>query len=420
VVAPWAQPASTSAVATMATNLRTCTAVLPSVAASSNEQSPRLSPEARGGLSFARRARPIHLRWAGLLTSGWASRPPTLTLANLRSPEPSRARSPVASLGIAPRSQWRDRAGFAPASLLGLRRGATPPRATPEARYSIGADCTSGQFQWGTGPPISGIPSHLWGRTRGVADFSPAPYTSAREDRLRGRFAALALIGVLTGCTRVPAVPPPSSPDFIVRPVRSTTSPSPLVQVQSGSVQAVFPSSWEAAPLPEDRYPQQGFVASSSLEDWARAAGTVRGMEAFWIDIAKEGIPSDYYYLAARATLLGSLGRNRNCTPEARRVLIDDPPDLTGRRFSASDYVASANGVCRTTGQPTRWAYVVVAPGFGPIREVGIPNSGIYVVIAVVSGPRSQVLLQEMMNGARFGTTSISEFMQLATRLKKS
>ena len=258
------------------------------------------------------------------------------------------------------------------------------------------------------------------GLTRRVADLALAAYTSAREDSLRGRIAALALIGVLTGCTRVPAVPPPSAPDFIVRPIRSSTSPSPLVQVNAGSVQAVFPSTWEAAPLPENRDPQEGFVASSSLEQWAQAAGTVRGMEAFWIDIAKEGIPSDYYYLAARATLLGSLGRNRNCTSQSRRVLVDDPPDLTGKRFSPSDYVASDTGICRNPGQPTRWAYVVVAPGFGPIRQIGIPNSGIYVVIAVVSGPQSQALLQEMMDGARFGKTSISEIMQLASRLKKS
>jgi hypothetical protein len=323
----------------------------------------------------------------------------------------SRDRSPVTVA-----RPCRTRTGFP----LGAPAGCHPATSHPRGALFDWGGLYAWSIRMGTGPPMRGIPSRFRGRTRGVADLRSAPYTSAREDRLRGRIAALALIGVLTGCTRVPAVPPPSAPDFIVRPVRSTTSPSPLVQVQSGSVQAVFPSTWEAAPLPEDRYPQQGFVASSSLEDWARSAGTVKGMEAFWIDIAKEGIPSDYYYLAARATLLGSLGRNRNCTPEARRVLIDDPPDLTGRRFSASDYVASANGVCRTTGQPTRWAYVVVAPGFGPIREVGIPNSGIYVVIAVVSGPRSQVLLQEMMDGARFGTTSISEFMQLATRLKKS
>jgi hypothetical protein len=235
---------------------------------------------------------------------------------------------------------------------------------------------------------------------------------------VRGRVAVLALIGALVGCTQAPALPPRSIPEFSVRPIDSRSSPSPLVQVRAGDVQAIFPKGWTAVPLPEDRYPQEGFVAADSLADWGNAAGTARGMEAFWIDVGKEGIPSDYYYLAARATLLGSLATNEHCQSQARQVLVDHPPDLTGKRFSPSDYVASDRGVCHSGGQATRWAYVVVAPGFGPIRQVGIPNSGIYVVIAVVSGPRSQVLLDEMLEGTRFGDTSITQIVQLASRLK--
>lgn len=235
---------------------------------------------------------------------------------------------------------------------------------------------------------------------------------------MRGRVAVFALIGALAGCTQAPAGQPHSIPEFSVRPIHSASSPSPLLQVQAGSVQAIFPSTWTAAPLPEDRYPQEGFVAAASLSDWRKAAGTARGMEAFWIDVGKEGIPSDYYYLVARATLLGSLATNRNCRSQARQVLVDHPPDLTGRRFSPSDYVASDTGTCHAGAEATRWAYVVVAPGFGPIRRVGIPNSGIYVVIAVVSGPRAQVLLNEMLEGARFGDTSITQIVQLASRMK--
>ncbi len=67
--------------------------------------------------SHARRARPNHLE-AGLLTSGWAAFAAALprTFPGLGA---VRAPSPVASLGFAPRSQWRDRAGLAPASLFG-------------------------------------------------------------------------------------------------------------------------------------------------------------------------------------------------------------------------------------------------------------------------------------------------------------
>lgn len=183
-------------------------------------------------------------------------------------------------------------------------------------------------------------------------------------------------------------------------------------------MQAVFPSSWKAAPIPEDRYPQQGFVASSSLDQWERGTGAVRGMEAFWIDVGQQGIPSDYYYLAARSTLVGPLATNKNCRSQVRQVLLDRPPDLSGQHFSPSDYVASETGICETNGHATRWAYFVAAPGFGPIRDIGIPTSGIYVVIAVVSGPRSSSLLKELLNGARFGDASISEIARLASRLK--
>ena len=142
----------------------------------------------------------------------------------------------------------------------------------------------------------------------------------AGEDRVRGRVAMLALVGALAGCTQAPAPPPRAVPEFSIHPIDSSSSPAPLVQLQAGSVQAIFPEGWTAAPLPRDRFPQEGFVAADSLAGWSHAAGTVRGMEAFWIDVGKEGIPSDYYYLAARASLLGSLGTNKNCRSQARLV----------------------------------------------------------------------------------------------------
>lgn len=74
----------------------------------------------------------------------------------------------------------------------------------------------------------------------------------------------------------------------------------------------------------------------------------------------------------------------------------------------------SATGSCRTEGTPTRWAYVVAAPGFGPMRQMGIPTSGLYVVIAVVPERRSGHLLKQILAAARFGDTSISEFLRAA------
>jgi len=103
------------------------------------------APRSGGGLSFARRARP-NRPGAGLLTPGWA--PPRLHRwparhrsrpDALRSPEPSRAAAgPVASLGFAPRSQWRDRAGLAPASLFGPGTECHPPGSTSRRIYAVG------------------------------------------------------------------------------------------------------------------------------------------------------------------------------------------------------------------------------------------------------------------------------------------
>jgi hypothetical protein len=192
-------------------------------------------------------------------------------------------------------------------------------------------------------------------------------------------------------------------------------SPSPLrLEVQAGSVQALIPDGWVAQPLPSSRYPQEGFVASPRLEQWEREAGTVGGMEAFWIDVAKLQIPSDYYYMVAQGPAMAALAANKNCRSATEEIYIDHPPDFTGRRFSPGDYVMSATGTCRTQGKPTRWAYVVAAPGFGPMRRMGIPTSGLYVVIAVVPGKRAGELLKQILEAARFGDTSISQFLKAA------
>jgi hypothetical protein len=192
------------------------------------------------------------------------------------------------------------------------------------------------------------------------------------------------------------------------------SSPAPLVQIQAGYVQAVVPNTWEARPLPRDRYPHEGFMAAPHLEDWRGGDGTVRGMEVFWIDVGKMRIPSDYYYLVARGPVLEALRANKACVSGEQEVYVDHPPDLTGRRFSPSDYVASGTGTCVVHGRHTRWAYVVAAPGFGPLRQIGIPTSGLYVVIAVVSGSRSDVLLQEMVGSARFGDTPMTRIVNAA------
>jgi hypothetical protein len=229
--------------------------------------------------------------------------------------------------------------------------------------------------------------------------------------------ASLVLAAVLTACSRVPIGEAPAPLTFSIRHFTSASTPSPLNEVRTGQVRAVFPESWEARPLPATSVPQEGFVASPRIDRFERGVGAIQGIEAFWVDVAKLKIPSNYYYLAARNEALSALTAGK-CRAVRRDVLIDRPPDFTGRTFSPSDYVVSATGTCDSGAQPTRWAYVVAAPGFGPVRQVGLPTSGLYVVVAVVSGRGANRLLHEMLDGAQFGGTPISQIVRAAGRIQ--
>ena len=235
------------------------------------------------------------------------------------------------------------------------------------------------------------------------------------------RIASLAVLAaLLSACTQVPTDAPGAAANLPVVPVFSihhlpTTSPSPFVDVQAGRVQGIVPDTWDAMPLPRTRLPQQGFVASPQIPDWLNRAGIVNGMEVFWVDQSEVGIPSDYYYLVARIPSLQFVN-GKNCHRAKEQVFVDHPPDMTGTTFSPGDYVAEDTGLCKTKHGSYRWAYVVAAPGFGPFRELGIPNSGLYVVIAALSGSNSGKLLTQMIHGARFDNTSISQIEQAAIR----
>jgi hypothetical protein len=235
---------------------------------------------------------------------------------------------------------------------------------------------------------------------------------------MRSRAAASVVVMAVTAlsaCTRapLPSPPPDAGPEFSVHQL--PPSPSPLGwEVQAGQVQGLIPSGWQAEPLPQTRFPQQGFVASPQLADWDAGAGAIRGMEAFWVDITSLHISSDYYYIVAKGPAMSSLFSNKHCHSTAREVLVDDPPQVTGPGFSPGDYVVSAKGTCRSEGSSTHWAYIVVAPGFGPVRQVGLPSSGLYVVLAVVSGKGAGDLLQGMIDGARFANVSITQIVAVA------
>jgi hypothetical protein len=231
---------------------------------------------------------------------------------------------------------------------------------------------------------------------------------------VRRRILALSVAALATACTRTPIAQAPPTSGISILPATSQTSSSPLLEVRIGHVRGLIPRSWKAEMLPKSQLAREGFVASPDLAMWERGQAYSQGIEAFWIDGASLRIPSDYYYLAARNASFGQLAGPRPCGAMRPQVLVNHPPDYSGRTLSASDFVASATGSCMRGGRLTHWAYVVAAPGFGPVREVGIPNSGLYVVVAEVSGPGSARILTELMKSAQFDSTTIGQIVDAA------
>jgi len=219
----------------------------------------------------------------------------------------------------------------------------------------------------------------------------------------------VALLG--TGCAGVPSVgdPPDLAEALLIRP-----SASPYSQVTAGSVQALVPDGWRASPAGGAR---AGFVASPRPDAWRRMDGSITGMAVTWVDATEVGVPSDFYYLAATGPLLSRLTRSDACRAESQQVFLDNAPNFAagdaGR--SPGDYMARGEGTCHVGGRPTRWAYFVAAPGFGPVRRVGIPQSGLYVVVAVMhDSNRASALLDRLIAHTSFDGTRVSDFVDVA------
>src|SRR5436309_10736862 len=144
--------------------------------------------------------------------------------------------SPVVSLGIAPRSRWRGRAGFSPASLFG--RGC-PGKPGGEDPVRAG---------------VSYAPALDWRKA------GELPGLRGLGGRVRRPTALVCLAAVVTACGHPPATPQaaPAPAPLHVRPVDMPASPSPLVEVQVGDVRGVVPRDWEARTLPGGAFYQEG------------------------------------------------------------------------------------------------------------------------------------------------------------------
>jgi hypothetical protein len=189
----------------------------------------------------------------------------------------------------------------------------------------------------------------------------------------------------------------------------------PFVRVTAGPVSGLVPETWTAVTLAADGA-GEGFLASPHPGRWEAVGGATPGVSAAWVDATEVGLASDMYYLAATGPLLSHLVSGPGCRATSEDVVVDHAPALMdGAPDSPGDFVARAEGVCRGKGQrPTRWAYFIAAPGFGPAMKVGIPGSGLYVVVAVTrDGPNAHEHLSTMLSEVRFGEASVSNFVRV-------
>ncbi|MDQ3990787.1 MAG: hypothetical protein M3245_00550, partial [Actinomycetota bacterium] len=189
----------------------------------------------------------------------------------------------------------------------------------------------------------------------------------------------------------------------------------PVVVVDTDGVRMRIPSDWDVRSL---RVPGASAIGIQASRGRWRSPDAIEGIEAYWVDATKVRVPSDYYYLLARARAAEhfSIPRSR-CTQKGRRILANNRP-LFGRHVeSPGDYVVTATGTCRRGDRVTRWVSFEAAPGFGPVRDLGIPRSGYYSVLVMVpEGPNADRRARRLMRGVSFGGTSVRTMMRAASR----
>jgi hypothetical protein len=135
-----------------------------------------------------------------------------------------------------------------------------------------------------------------------------------------------------------------------------------------------------------------------------------------WVDGTRVGVPSDYYYLAATRPALDLITHSESCSRTREEIFANHRPAFeSGPTSSPGDFVARGHGTCVIGHTPSRWAYFVAAPGYGPVRSVGIPSSGLYVVVAVLRDTRrAATTLRTLVDGARFGDAGVPELIAAA------
>lgn len=221
---------------------------------------------------------------------------------------------------------------------------------------------------------------------------------------MRWRYPILIALVVLvaTGTTAGPVFTPPAE----ALPVR---------EISTGRISALVPTKWEFRPMPSASSASEGIQASGNLMRFGSLERREIGLEAYWVDAAKVGVPSDYYYLAAEGPAMTRLPGGRTCSAERHEVLANRRPIFDRQRHSPGDYVATAGGTCYARGRMMRWASFVAAPGFGPVGRLGIPESGLYFALVMIpDGPRANQRAERLLSTVSFGGTSVQRFLDVA------
>ena len=204
--------------------------------------------------------------------------------------------------------------------------------------------------------------------------------------------------------------------DALLGELLITESPSPYRQVTAGAVTARLPDGWHPSTAGSIDDPTQGLLAGPSPNPWRGDRPPPEGFAAVWIDGTRVGVPSDYYYLAATGSALDMITGSSGCSATDNEVIANHRPEFaSGRPGSPGDYVARGAGTCSIRDRPSRWAYFVAAPGYGPVREVGIPSSGLYVVVAFMPDtPNAPQVLRRLLKETEFGGASVEDFIAAA------
>ena len=99
-------------------------------------------------------------------------------------------------------------------------------------------------------------------------------------------------------------------------------------------------------------------------------------------------------------------------------MLLDNRPSFGVGKPRDGDYMAKGQGTCNVRGTPTRWAYFVAAPGFGPVRRMGIPVLGPLRGGGGDAGlpAGAESILPHLIRHTSFGDASVPDMVAAAAR----